>query len=525
MRWLLLAVSLTAPLASAADPPPGASRVAAADVDQAAAAARLSGRTLEALDAILGPGRAKVLVEVRGERYRLRTETEMITPLDPGLFDSAGSSSDSGPLVRILDLPGYSKGKKLDPVLPGALTGGLREEKEKAEDEEKKAAPLYTQRDHEQSERDGGFEIKQVMAQVVIDAAVPEERAREASQLLPTLLMIDGSRGDTLTISRAAFQPAWKGAFADPASLRRLAYAGAAVLTALLVVLIAGASFVRAARVFATELGRRRTEELEGGAAEPLPELVPGAPGGFLDADAEGAGEGARGAPAALGRRFDFLADREPAHCAHALAGERPEDAAMVFGHLASSMPEVASRTFALLPPDFQAEVSSQLLKLRVADPDRLAEIEERLKRAVEHGLQGSERLGRILSRVPLDTRSDLLGRLTLRDHEGAAEVERHLFTIEDLETLSPVELRRLIAAVPYEAWGFALRGTPQGVVDRVLAELPEGPRELVRDLLSSPQPRDKVLEARSKVLDARGELAAKGEIKLGEREAGSELL
>jgi hypothetical protein len=515
MRWLLLAVSLTAPLARAADPPPGASRVAAADVDQAAAAARLSGRTLEALDAILGPGRAKVLVEVRGERYRLRTETELVTPLDPGLFDSAGSSPDSGPLVRILDLPGYSKGKKLDPVLPGALTGGLREEKEK--DEEKKAEPLYTQRDHEQSERDGGFEIKQVMAQVVIDAAVPEERAREASQLLPTLLMIDGSRGDTLTISRAAFQPAWKGAFADPASLRRAAYAGAAVLTALLVVL--------AARVFATELSRRRAEELEGAAAgDALPELVPGAPGGFLDADAEGA-EAVPGASPAIGRRFDFLADREPAHCAHALAGERPEDAAMVFGHLASSMPEVASRTFALLPPDFQAEVSSHLLKLRVADPDRLSEIEERLKRAVEHGVQGSERLGRILSRVPVDTRSDLLGRLTLRDHEGAAEVERHLFTIEDLETLSPVELRRLIAAVPYEAWGFALRGTPQGVVDRVLAELPEGPRELVRDLLSSPQPRDKVLEARSKVLDARGELAAKGEIKLGEREAGSELL
>lgn len=525
MRWLLLAVSLTAPLAAAADPPPGAARVAAADVDQAAAAARLSGRTLEALDAILGPGRAKVLVEVRGERYRLRTETEMISPLDPGLFDAA-SSPDSGPLVRILDLPGYSKGKKLDPVLPGALTGGLREEKEKAEGEKEREAPLYTQRDHEQSERDGGFEIKQVLAQVVIDAAVPEERAREASQLLPTLLMIDGSRGDTLTISRAAFQPAWKGAFADPASLRRAAYAGAAVLTALLVVLIAGASFVRAARVFATELGRRRAEELEGGAAgDALPELVPGAPGGFLDADAEGGADAATGAPAALGRRFDFLADREPAHCAHALAGERAEDAAMVFGHLASAMPEVASRAFALLPPDFQAEVSSQLLKLRVADPDRLAEIEERLKRAVEHGLQGSERLGRILSRVPLDTRSDLLGRLTLRDHEGAAEVERHLFTIEDLETLSPVELRRLIAAVPYEAWGFALRGTPQGVIDRVLSELPEGPRELVRDLLSSPQPRDKVLEARSKVLDARGDLAAKGEIRLGEREAGSELL
>lgn len=526
MRWLWMAVLLAAPLARAADPPAG-TRASASDADQEAAAARLAARAREALDAILGPGRAKVLVEVRGERFRLRTETEMVSPIDPGLFEGppGGGSTDSGPLVRILDLPGYTKGKKLDPVLPGALTGGLDDGKE--DDKDKSAAESrYTQRDREQSEREGGFEIKQVQAQVVIDSAVGEELAREASQLLPGLLMIDGSRGDTLAISRASFQPLWKTAFADPASLRRASYAAAAALTALLVALIGGASFVRASRAFASELGRRRGGEEEAAAAgEPLPELMAGAPGGFLEGSTEAEGEAAAGAAPALERRFAFLAEREPGDCARALAGEQAADAAMVFGYLASEMPEIASRAFAMLPPDFQAEVSGQLLKLRVADPERLSEIEERLKRAVEHGVQGSERLGRILSRVPLDTRSDLLGRLTLRDHEGAAEVERHLFTIEDLETLSAAELRRLIAAVPYEAWGFALRGVPQPVADRVLAELPDGPRELVRDLVSAPQPRDKVLEARSKVLDARGALAAKGEIKLGEREAGSELL
>lgn len=528
MRWL----GLTLVLAAA---PCGAASVV--DVDEARASERLAARAREALDAILGPGRSKVLVEVRGERSELRTETEMTIPLDPLMLGGRGApppvmnysgdlEADAAALRRILDLPGYTKAPAPDASQPGAGPQGGplpglggpgfkgREEKDR-----------YTQRDHERSVRDAGFEIKQIQASVVLDSALADEKAREASQILPNLLMIDGSRGDTLSIVRASFRPPWETAFSEPENMRRAVYAAAALLTAVLIVLIAGASFVRAARVFASELGRRRgggEDELPAG--EPLPELVPGAPPGLLDAEAEPGGPAAAEAPA-LGRRFDFLAEREPARCAHALAGETPDDAALVFGYLAEAMPDVASRAFEALPPELQAEVSSRLLKLRVADPDRLSEIEERLKRAVEHGLQGSERLGRILSRVPVDTRADLLGRLTLRDHEAAADVERHLFTIEDLETLNAVELRRLIAAVPYEDWGFALRGVPAGVADRVLAELPDGPRELVRDIIATPQPRDKVLDARSRVLDARGALAARGEIKMGTAEAGSELL
>ncbi|MDX6768093.1 MAG: FliG C-terminal domain-containing protein [Elusimicrobiota bacterium] len=504
MRWLWLAVSMAALPVGAA---------AAVDAEEAQVSERLAARARETLDSILGPGRSKVLIEVKGERSSIRTETTIVSPLDR-------TAMTGGEAARILDLPGYSKNKAVDPVMPGGLG-------EKAE--EKPAEPQFTQKDHEQSERDNGFEIKQIAATVVLDTTLPEEAVREVAQLLPQLLRIDGSRGDSLAILRAPIQPAWKVAFASPESVRSASYVGAGVAATLLAIIIFSLAFVRAARVFATELGKRAgggAGEDEGFLpAEPLPELVPGAPAGMLEAGGEGQPAGEGGPLPALGRRFDFLADREPADSARALAAEKPEDVAVVFSYLAQAMPDVASRLFSALPADLQAEASSALLRLRVADPDRLSDVEERLKRAVEHGVEGSERLGRILSRVPIDTRSDLLGRLTLRDHDAVADVERHLFTIEDLETLSAVELRRLIAAVPYEAWGFALRGVPAGVVDRVLAELPEGPRELVRDTLSAPQPRDKVLDARSKVLDARADLAAKGEIKLGAAEAGSELL
>lgn len=498
MRALWLALGLAAAPCGAA---------AAVDAEEALASERLAARAREVLDSMLGPGRARVLVEVRGERSELRTETTIVSPLDRGaLLGGEGA--------RILDLPGYAKNRAAE-VVPTAPASG--------QTPGSAPEPAFTQKDHEQSVRDNGFQLTQVQATVILDSALGDEAVREVSQLLPQLLRIDASRGDALAILRAPMKPAWELAFAAPDSLRAAAYVGAGVLAALLGVLVFSLAFVRAARAFASELARRRRAEEEGGlaSAEPLPELVAGAPPGLLGAP-EG---GEAGQAPALGRRFDFLAEGDPASGARALAAETPEDVALLFGYLASAQPETAARLFAALPSDLQAEASSRLLKLRLADPDRLSELEERLKRAVEHGVEGSERLGRLLSRVPGDTRTDLLGRLTLRDHEGVAEVERHLFTIEDLDTLSPVELRRLIAAAPYEDWGFALRGAPPAVIDRVLVELPDGPRELVRDLVSAPQPRDKVLEARSRILDARGDLAAKGQIRAGEREAGGELL
>ena len=98
--------------------------------------------------------------------------------------------------------------------------------------------------------------------------------------------------------------------------------------------------------------------------------------------------------------------------------------------------------------------------------------------------------------------------------------MQRHVFAFEDLGSLSAVDMRRLLAAVPYDVWGPALRGAPQGVLDRVLADLPEGPRASVRDEASAPQSREKVASARSRILDALAALAAKGEVSLGGSEA-----
>ncbi len=464
--------------------------------DEALVAERLALRALAALDGMLGAGHAQVLVEVRGERLQIRTETEIMTPL------AQAGSVDVKEALRFLDLPGYYKERVATEPEKSALS----------------APPAQQfQKDFEHSLRDAGFEIKKIEATVLLDSALTEAAIREAGQLLPQLLYIDLTRGDKISIVRAPLRPAWKAAFSTPGDWRKLTFAGGALAGALLIVLILAMAFVRGARVFATELTARgftgRLGNEIGEQSAPLPELLPGSPVGLA---LLGAGEESAAAPvAALGRRFDFLETADSAGTARILAEETPADLAQIFASLAKLAPESASRLFSKLPTEVQADASAAILKLKSLDPDRLSEIEERLKVLVANGLRGSSRLATILSRFPGNDRALLLERLADRDKPGVEDIQSQLFSFEDFEVLSPTDLRRIIGAVPYEVWGTALRGAPENLSNRVLSELPEGPRSLVREEAETPQAKDKVVLARSKILDTFLDLAAKGQVKL----------
>lgn len=308
---------------------------------------RLASRAVAVLDGMLGPGRAKVLVEVRGERLQIRTETAIAAPSAEKGSAGAHGGEVTGAL-RFLDLPGYFKARGASAAQKAA--GALQ------------TFPKY----FEHRLRDAGFEIKKIEATVVLDSALSEVSAREAAQLLAQLLRIDGSRGDVLSIVRAPLRPAWRMAFCNPDDWRSLAFVASGLFVAVLIGMIFAAAFVRGARVFAVELSSRRIVGDLGGAVivggEPLPELMPGSPGGLVLVGGE-----SEGPP-------------DAAAAARALALETPADLAQFFAHLAKTDPETATRLFSKLPADVQAAASAILLQLKAVDPNRLSKIKERLE-------------------------------------------------------------------------------------------------------------------------------------------------
>lgn len=344
---------------------------------------------------------------------------------------------------------------------------------------------------------------------------------------------MEGARGDVLTVLRAPMLPMWRRAFLTSEGIRSAVFfGGAALLLLALVFWLSVTAYViamRSVRTFVAELGARRGA----GGMSPLPvagaqaalgaapELVGGIPSLAEPADISGTAA----KPHALGRRFDFLTTQLPEDAAELLSKETPDDLALLFGHLADSNPDAATRLFSMLPPPLQGEVSQALVRLTTSDPERLSMLESRLKTAVEFGVRGPERLGRILSRLPSQEREELLGEIMSRDSAGAEKVEGSLFPFERIGELAPAEIRRLLPLVPYGDWGVALRGAPAELVDAVLTQLPAGPRAIVRDALDIPQPREKVLETRSKILSQVYDLAAKGQIAIGGRGSATEMI
>ncbi len=474
---------------------------ALASTEENEAGTRLTSEATEFLDQLLGQGRAKVLVTVQGEKSEARTQTEVLTPI----------KKNQG-----ADNPRYLPGYALNP-------------------KEKESEYDYLQKDQEQTLRQSGLIIKNLHATVILDANLSETQVGLVRRVLPDLLRMDANRGDILTVLRAPLLPPWQRMFFGSEGMRVILQDGSKALfwftTALVLLAFMGIIgyliAMRLIHAFVAEVGKVRSAEqaalpaARGGGEriEELPEILPGG------VPALGAGEEALGQarPAgALGRRFDFLASQPLADVAEYLAKEKAADLALLFGYLAEAHDSLATQLFAALPAHMQNEVSQNLSKLTSADPEGLAMLENRLRSSVEFGMRGADRLGRILSRIPAQQREGIMGDIMSRDPSMAEKVENSMIPFETLSDLQDAELRRLLTAVPYQEWGVALRAAPEELVRRILMLLPAEAQAALRDYLEVPQPMDKVLDSRSKILSQAYALAAKGLLTANKRDASA---
>jgi hypothetical protein len=470
----------------------------AVDDREAIVGQRLASDAEEFLDRLVGPGRSKVLVEVEGEVSEVHTQREINQPIykEP-------DKTEEGPM------PGYLQTESGPQV------------------------ESY-QKEMEILKNTASFRIQKITVAVVLDRTVPKEQENTIRRIFPPLMRMNSERGDQLTVLRADLAPPWKTAWMSPDGLRTLMlFAGIAALV-FFVCLWVYITAMSAVRAFTAELAARRGAAPGAPPGAPVQMMPPGPEeaidlggGGLpsLTGEDEEPSDFGGGELPQIGRRFDFLLERDPEETGEMLAAEKSEDLALLFAYLSETDPERSSRLFSHLSPELQAETSRALMSLKMADPERLAMLESRLKTNVEFGVRGHDRLGRILSRMPLDEREGLLGELMAKDPEAAEAVERAVFPFEAIADLKTTELRRLIMAVPYEDWGAALRGVSESVVEKVLNELPAGTRNIVKEATTSPQPREKVQEARSKVLQQVYALAEKGQISIGRPGQESEMI
>jgi len=177
---------------------------------------------------------------------------------------------------------------------------------------------------------------------------------------------------------------------------------------------------------------------------------------------------------------FRFLAETSSDALARYLEREQPQTVAVVLSHLTSDR---AADVLALLPAEFQGEVTLRLVHLDDTHPEVLADIERGMQswmleqsQALRRRTAGLATLRGILAASTDRAKQNILDSLALRDRRLASKLAvapRRTLTFADVQRLDDPTLASLLRQAPEELVLLALLGAAETLIPRVLDLLP----------------------------------------------------
>jgi flagellar motor switch protein FliG len=235
---------------------------------------------------------------------------------------------------------------------------------------------------------------------------------------------------------------------------------------------------------------------------------------------------------------FDFMRAMSAEEICDLLEGESPQTIALVTVNIRSAL---SGRVLDALEPRVQAEVAHRVATMAAPNPHVISANDRGLMEKAASGFTGGrgephadgvDVLAQILQGAGRATERQVLGGLELVDADLAAAVRDRMFTFEDVPKLSDKDLQLVLRDIDTKDLVIALRGAPDDLMDRVVANMSQRAGETLREELEL-QPALKraiVEEAQTKVVSSIRLLDEAGSITLpsgseGEGDAQDELL
>jgi flagellar motor switch protein FliG len=221
------------------------------------------------------------------------------------------------------------------------------------------------------------------------------------------------------------------------------------------------------------------------------------------------------------GKAFEFLDTAETLQLLALLDGELPQTIALVLAHL---RPEQASAVLAGLAGPLPVEVVQCIATMGTATPEAIKVVTDTLKGrvgAITSSRDTSEVVGGIQPLVEIINRSDvateraLLEALDASDPALAEEVRSRMLTFADIVKLENRDVQQVLRGIDAAVLAVAMKGSNDGVIQIIRANLSERNREILDDEVKAMAPVrvSQVEEARAAIVRAIRDLAAEGSI------------
>jgi flagellar motor switch protein FliG len=229
-------------------------------------------------------------------------------------------------------------------------------------------------------------------------------------------------------------------------------------------------------------------------------------------------------------RPFEFLQRTPPEQIYAFLRNEAPQTKALIISSLHTTL---AAETLALLDQPEQADVSLRIARMTETSPAVIRAVETVMRQKLSNVLSedyassgGVRSLADILNHADRPTERNVLETLAQSDEALVEEIRALLFVFEDIVKLDDRSLQAVLKGVEDADLTLALRGVPDEVRDKVLANVSERRSELLIEEIEyqPPQRKSVVEEAQGRVVAEFRRLEEEGEITAGRR-GGDELV
>lgn len=230
-------------------------------------------------------------------------------------------------------------------------------------------------------------------------------------------------------------------------------------------------------------------------------------------------------------RPFEFLHRTPPEQIDAFLRNEAPQTKALVISSLHTTL---AAEVLALLDAEEQADVSLRIARMSETSPAVIREVESVMRQKLSNVLSeeyaasgGVKSLADILNHADRPTERNVLDTLAESDEELAEEIRALLFVFEDIVKLDDRSIQTVLKDVDDADLALALRGVAEEVKQKVLDNMSERRAEmLVEEIEYQPPQRKSVVEdAQGRIVAEIRRLEDSGEITMGRRGNGDELV
>lgn len=218
-------------------------------------------------------------------------------------------------------------------------------------------------------------------------------------------------------------------------------------------------------------------------------------------------------------RPFRSIESSDPEQLLNLIQNEHPQTIALILNYL---KPEKSASLLLLLPKEKQIEVSMRMATMNKVIPEVVEQVEKVVERKLSsfhregfHLVSGIESLAEILNRVERSTEHSILAALNTQNPELAEEVKKRMFVFEDIVNLRDRDVQEIMRNVDSKEIPYILKGTNEEVQTKVLKNISEHLRDLIREDMEvmGPVRLKKVEEAQQKVVDIIRDLEEKEKI------------